>query len=327
MKPSINRQVGLDLARTLAILGVVLVHTRVYSGGRFGVQLFFMLSGYLLLKMDTDQNAREFIIRRALRLFPLYWFFFILYFFTTARPNSEFLLFQLLLIQNIVWWIPAISGVWSISNEWFYSLTLITIQRIGRRGIIALIFATWAIQVIASGFVFRNDIVAEDAELGIWLNTLNPFINFVFFLIGVGIKRRFVPVFNNLIVAVFLLSVLVGFGVLIGRDLIFLWTVGVYLIFSICLKANITSKILVRFISHIGQRTYSIFFVHFIVLELVYKTPFFITTYEDGGLLMKIFAFFVILVISVLLSEITWQLIEKPSIRLSKKRKRAASGI
>ena len=98
MKVSLNRQVGLDLARTLAILGVVLVHTRVYSGGRFGVQLFFMLSGYLLVKVDSNQNAKDFIIRRAWRLFPLYWFFFALQFFTTNRSNSELLFFQIFLI-------------------------------------------------------------------------------------------------------------------------------------------------------------------------------------------------------------------------------------
>jgi peptidoglycan/LPS O-acetylase OafA/YrhL len=50
---AISRNLGVDLARTFAIVGVLLIHTTGLWFGRFGVQLFFMISGYLLADFET----------------------------------------------------------------------------------------------------------------------------------------------------------------------------------------------------------------------------------------------------------------------------------
>ena len=74
---------GLDSFRAIAFLLVFLFHTKVAGFGYLGVQAFFVLSGFLLtpilIEMKDSLPDREFFLkfyaRRALRIFPLYYFY------------------------------------------------------------------------------------------------------------------------------------------------------------------------------------------------------------------------------------------------------------
>lgn len=70
---------SLDGIRALAALTVVAYHARLpgLPGGFFGVDVFFVLSGYLITRLLVDEYAREtglklvrFILRRIRRLLP-----------------------------------------------------------------------------------------------------------------------------------------------------------------------------------------------------------------------------------------------------------------
>jgi peptidoglycan/LPS O-acetylase OafA/YrhL len=77
---------GLDGIRAVAFLIVFFFHTRHLPFGWLGVQLFFVLSGFLitdiLLRMKERLPRREFFVkfygRRFLRIFPLYYFYLLL---------------------------------------------------------------------------------------------------------------------------------------------------------------------------------------------------------------------------------------------------------
>lgn len=79
---------GLDGLRAVAFLIVIGFHTDLLPFGWMGVQLFFVISGYLitgiLIRMKEMLPAREFFLkfytRRFLRIFPLYYFYLILLF-------------------------------------------------------------------------------------------------------------------------------------------------------------------------------------------------------------------------------------------------------
>ena len=77
---------GLDGLRAIAFLIIFGFHTDYLPFGWLGVQLFFVISGYLitgiLLRMKERLPTREyffkFYIRRFLRIFPLYYFYLLL---------------------------------------------------------------------------------------------------------------------------------------------------------------------------------------------------------------------------------------------------------
>ena len=89
---------GLDGLRAVALLFVLGSHTDTLEFGWIGVQLFFVLSGFLitgiLLKMKERLSAEEyfkkFYGRRFLRIFPLYYFYlFILFGIKFITPYTD----------------------------------------------------------------------------------------------------------------------------------------------------------------------------------------------------------------------------------------------
>jgi peptidoglycan/LPS O-acetylase OafA/YrhL len=128
-----QRQPGLDLLRALAIIVVVIYHagimgfplpSRVHRWGWIGVDLFFVLSGYLIggqllaeLAPNNRLNLPRFYTRRALRILPAYFVILAIYFLfplwreypDMAQPLWKFL-FSL---QNI-----ALHGGTAFSHAW-----------------------------------------------------------------------------------------------------------------------------------------------------------------------------------------------------------------
>jgi peptidoglycan/LPS O-acetylase OafA/YrhL len=87
----------LDGLRGLAILIVIACHIPVLPGGFFGVDIFFVLSGYLITSLLINEWERfgsislpRFYSRRALRLLPAFWVLLIICLFTVPYlPGTE----------------------------------------------------------------------------------------------------------------------------------------------------------------------------------------------------------------------------------------------
>ena len=133
-----ERQPGLDLLRALAIIVVVIYHAalfgfklpgRVDRFGWVGVDLFFVLSGYLIggqliapLARDQRINLGRFFARRALRIIPAYFAILAIYVFLPSwreYPEMSQPLWKFLLsIQNIgLHGGTAFSHAWSLAVE------------------------------------------------------------------------------------------------------------------------------------------------------------------------------------------------------------------
>jgi len=321
MTNTANRSNGIDLARTLAILGVVLVHSGCFSNGRFGVQLFFLVSGYLLADLGNLSN-RDFLIRRGFRLFPLYWLILVLFYLNTY--DSFWQLFgSLFLIQSVHWIFSSIPGAWSISNEWLFSLLLPLLKKISRNQLLILIGLSWLGQLLASYLVYKwGGILTTDNgyqyALKTWMNTLNPGINLAFLLIGIGLKKNFLPTLNNKLIA----FLIVVFGQFItnvtGSGLLFIWPPILWATFSMCLNWSPKSTILKSSVAFIGKRTYGIFFIHFIILGHVQNLALIQSLSENYG--FKNWVVFALTILtSALLSEVSWRFIESPCIKISRR--------
>jgi peptidoglycan/LPS O-acetylase OafA/YrhL len=85
-----KRQLSLDLLRGIAVLLVIVCHCHVTEpilatikrGGWIGVDLFFVLSGFLVSGLLFKQHAKEgrirpiqFLIRRGFKIYPAFWVF------------------------------------------------------------------------------------------------------------------------------------------------------------------------------------------------------------------------------------------------------------
>jgi peptidoglycan/LPS O-acetylase OafA/YrhL len=102
-----KRIIELDGLRAFAIIPVLMVHTAPHEGslsflrpafeaGWIGVDLFFVLSGFLITgilleNVGKGHYYRNFIVRRALRILPLYYSFLVIVTATTffARDSSQ----------------------------------------------------------------------------------------------------------------------------------------------------------------------------------------------------------------------------------------------
>jgi peptidoglycan/LPS O-acetylase OafA/YrhL len=142
------RIAGLDLLRAAAILAVLVMHmaNRIAteqgwpipawsrSLGYFGVELFFILSGFLIGRIligiaAANPGPRDwaiFLTRRWMRTLPLYFAWLILLLVVTPPPEfistaARYLTFR----QNLLWPVPGgwFSVSWSLAvEEWFYLL-------------------------------------------------------------------------------------------------------------------------------------------------------------------------------------------------------------
>ncbi len=67
-----TRYDSIQLMRGIAALSVVITHIIMVSNGAFGVDLFFCISGFIMMYI-TEKGGKKFLLKRAVRIIPLYW--------------------------------------------------------------------------------------------------------------------------------------------------------------------------------------------------------------------------------------------------------------
>lgn len=133
----------LDGLRAVAVAGVMLCHTGLLSGAGMGVDIFFVLSGFLITSLLIKEfrenggiNLRRFYMRRALRLLPAMWALITVYVICATLSFSghhlhDHLIDAVISICYVSNWArafnmhpPVLLGhTWSLAMEWqFYLL-------------------------------------------------------------------------------------------------------------------------------------------------------------------------------------------------------------
>jgi peptidoglycan/LPS O-acetylase OafA/YrhL len=131
-----NRLRELDFLRGLAIILVLLRHISLFDFttniGWIGVDLFFVLSGFLVSQLLFKEyikfgniKPQLFLIRRGFKIYPVYYIFYLPYLFIKLRSSSINLygiLSDFLFIQNYMFgWGYAYVASWSLAvEEHFY---------------------------------------------------------------------------------------------------------------------------------------------------------------------------------------------------------------
>ena len=177
----------IDGLRALAVIPVILFHAgfELFSGGFVGVDVFFVISGYLITTIlieDIDNKRFSFVNfyeRRARRILPALTFillvttiisYFILY-PTDFKDYSRSLLSVVLFISNIFFWresdyfateaeLTPLLHIWSLAvEEQFYVLFpvfLFLAWRYGKNRVFWIIVVMAAISLLLSEWGWRN---------------------------------------------------------------------------------------------------------------------------------------------------------------------------
>jgi peptidoglycan/LPS O-acetylase OafA/YrhL len=217
---------SIQYLRGIAAVAVVYFHTGVNSAnlawpsymprdfGKAGVDIFFVISGFIMMFVTStrETSPRDFLLRRIIRIVPLYWFF-------TLLVILDGLIYPAAMLNNAIVWphiflsllfIPHINPItgstepffklgWTLIYEmYFYAVfaLLLLVRPISRRMILMVLWAAGAALVFALTkplqaipLVYTNPIILEFV--------LGALIGFAYLN---GYLRRFSPTFGWLLV-------------------------------------------------------------------------------------------------------------------------------
>ncbi|OGG46092.1 MAG: hypothetical protein A3F84_09920 [Candidatus Handelsmanbacteria bacterium RIFCSPLOWO2_12_FULL_64_10] len=296
---------NLDWLRGISILLVLFHHVPSLDGsilrtlqmnGRYGVALFFSISGFLicsLLLREEEKNGRinliHFYIRRSLRLFPLYYTVLFLYVilvfvFDQFSPENQ-MLFKRRLISHLFYFSNLTTVLatgpfffsWSLAVEEQFYLGFSQLMRwFNRRHLILLLAGALFSKIL----VFNVGWISEDDPDLVWKMVFSyrePILMGVLLAFALHTRQGF-WVFKSFLSRPFILG-------LIG-----LTTVIMLLTMQFCHETALTSQALYllmtafiggcairpnipalgnRLLNHIGKMSYGIYLLHVLVIVAV----------------------------------------------------------
>jgi peptidoglycan/LPS O-acetylase OafA/YrhL len=339
----------LDSLRAIAVLMVIISHwfskehflNRYTSNGVIGVTLFFVLSGFLITgillrskqKVEEGSSIRKafkvFYMRRSLRIFPVYYLLLFVLLVLNLASVSDSFWWHFFYASNFYFWIKdafagSLSHLWSLAvEEQFYLVWPAIILLVPRRFLTSVLLAG-----VLIGVLFRFVIVTDVSEMGRLLmpgsldsfciggllaygrNEMTPWYKYYqsnqrcFILLAfVLIITVHLPAFRMLSAAqssaIYLLLISIAFGILFNRVS--------YNIETPVLKQILNNKGLLYF----GKISYGIYLFHNFIPNFnglsFSGMPSFFSIYLTQ--LLR-------LVVLLVLSTLSWFLIEKPFLSL-----------
>lgn len=303
------RLTNLDILRSIAILLVIGVHTtqafpttieqinQVGYLGRFGVQLFFLVSAFTMCLMwDARANERDrvyrFFVRRFVRIVPLYLLFIPIYIFAFGvhpdhwHPNGidlKSVITNITLTHSL--WPDTIGGIvhggWSISVEALFYLVfpVLAISVLRLNPILTSLLAATAFSIASISYrtlfsIFSNYYQSLDSNLIDDFLYLNIFNQLFVFLLGMALyqsRERGLTIRIALSISPVLCAApLFTFGLITGKSLgfsIVVFGLSVIFIAVSTLAQKIPDKgMALASLKAIGKRSYGIYIVHFLII-------------------------------------------------------------
>ena len=343
---------GLDALRAIAIFSVIIFHLggswnrmgliqetnfvfRVTQTGLFGVQLFFIVSGYLLslLYNDPPFSMRHFLYRRIGRILPLWFIYIFVWIFIhnvfKTSPINETSITWILLIFLLTSLNPQASnsflqGNSSISSEWIFYMSFPLLRRLRTYHLIVLgtsffIFGTFL--RFHYGLYQSSQATAGNNFLQ-WIEIFAFWNAVPFFVAGMLIQRLLTKSLGSKKTLVFLslplLIVIVVVFLLRKETYIEIWIFVLPILFIILYKR----ERIPRPLYWIGQRSYGLFFSHFLFIGLFERL---LSLFSGVPNLVIIVGEVIFVVIGGISASIfTWKFIENPAISWSHQLSREA---
>ena len=338
---------GLDLLRGIAILLVILYHYFNLAIGWIGVDLFFVLSGFLITKslvnlQNDPRKYKSFFTNRVLRIFPLYFaaliaFYVAVLLFAKQSDNFSFYLqhwpFYFTFIENwlFIWkGIPAeahLNHLWSIAvEEQFYVVWPVIVFTFIKKSILPKLLVAIFLLVLISRTIYYLAIFEWNEEEIIF----NPFFRADGFVAGallnfLSFKKR-----KDIILAFCLLLTICFGGFLFARTMqqenSFVLTLGysaIALFFASCINLilfyesdKFYSILPIRTLTKLGKISFGVYIFHWPILQFLYlKISGYFNSIIHYAELSEILSTFVCLLITLTLSILSYRYFEKPFLK------------
>ncbi|MDR3616768.1 MAG: acyltransferase, partial [Candidatus Obscuribacterales bacterium] len=290
-----GRRIELDFVRGIAILAVMAFHffglvdiphyaapfAYICSVGWAGVDLFFVLSGFLVGGLLLSEFTRtghvrfgRFFARRALKIWPSYYFYLFFQVIVRRHPISSFLVQNVTNLQNYLG--TSLSHTWSLAVEEHFYIVL--------AGLVALwmshkisqkSFVRICIAICAAVLVLRIVLVALGLTKGIYGYTHTRLDSMVFGVVLAWLSFFDAPRFQAVLrgklkllacVAVAMIVLLVfpvksGIMLSVGFTLVY-FGAGATILFLIGHAISFRQTRVYRFVAWIGLYSYTIYLWH-----------------------------------------------------------------
>ena len=348
---------GLNGLRAIAALSVVFSHTTLAlnsfglnsfifgksSDGNpkttllagFGVSIFFALSGFLITYLLLEEkkikgiNIKNFYVRRALRIFPLYYLYFILVLLTLFLFNLQFekqsVAFYVFFAANIPFIfggiIDLLGHYWSLGvEEQFYAFYPWYCKKVS--SILKTTVILCATLILLKLFLYVISINYETA----WLYSIVSVTRFQCMLIGaIGAILYFqknnvlLKIVNNKVTQliswfVILLIAINKFHIISLLDNEFVSLISTFLIIGQIEKSNRLINLDKSFFDFLGKISYGIYVIHPLVIFYLSKIIKF--SVVDDTFLDYLVVYFAVFSATLTLSYLSYEFFEKKFLLL-----------
>jgi len=330
------QQNNIDLLRSIAIISVFITHAQhVFGGnfpffgeygGQFGPQLFFLISGYLIIASCVKYSLREYALHRIFRIFPAYWLYWgmvgilgggLALSRVTAEPWGflvNIAMLQQLFPSKLIYF-DILHVTWTLTIEvlWYITAPLLPLffKRISWQLVVGItVLSTLFVKMSVTGHL--NWIYPQIASNPPWrvLFLDNSFLaQLCFFIYGgyIYFHEQALRRFNPLLLTLLFLTIFVLRPYYFSWfNPIFITGIGLSCLFVACLNSQLLQ---IRVIHYISEISYSVYLCHFPVLLWVHRS---LELEGKKGVIVGI-------AVTLALSTLSYLFIERPGIKLGKR--------
>lgn len=326
------------------------IFSKICENGRMGVDIFFVLSGFLiggqLLKNIIENNKielKKFYLKRIFRIFPAYYFcliIFIILFYGIENLSIQKFISHLLYFQN--YWYNIYEITWSLAvEEQFYLILpfLLFIFKDKMRSsnkYVLILFSVIILIPFANRCIIYSKLtnIFDSKMIGLkifgafhtrfdqlFIGVLCAYIYYKFrFRMN---NKMFVLITQYLSACLFLVLIYYSgmngsfYKIVIQFTLIGI-SVGIFILSSVLIKSFISKILSLKIFGFIARISYPLYLYHYFSIWIIDKNKFFITQNIWINFMFYIYGIFIF---SILISLLSWLFIEYPFIIIKRRMK------
>ena len=327
---------SIQALRGLAALFVVFQHVRFLNFGAFGVDIFFCISGFMIM-FTTEKSTKYFFRKRLIRILPLYYLmtvgtYLLLLLFPTmfqqTRHDPSYLVKSLLFLPFDIGGgaiQPLVRIGWTINCEMLFYLLFFIAFHISQkyRGLICGAFLAVLVGAVQ---IFAPAISSWQSPMG---SVFSPFLIFygdpvmlefvfgilAYYLLRCLYRRYTLHPLSKTVSLVSALCIPVIFCLLayftprinvIGFRRLPLWGLPAFCLLVLAFLAGLNLA-MPRFLVQLGNISYSLYLVHYYPVMLLDRAVFDFSTLS----VLSVIGLAVSVVMSVALAYLCWLLVER----------------